>query len=32
MKYGLDNGLLLVTIGWFVDSVRRNGECVHLVY
>ncbi|XP_026438924.1 uncharacterized protein LOC113337454 isoform X2 [Papaver somniferum] len=27
LKHGLRNGLLVVTLGWFVDSVRRNGEC-----
>lgn len=27
MKHGTTNGLFLVTIGWFVDSVKRNGSC-----
>lgn len=27
LKHGLKNGLFVVTLGWFVDSVRRNGMC-----
>lgn len=26
LKHGLKNGLSIVTIGWFVDSVRKNGK------
>ncbi|XP_020244275.1 uncharacterized protein LOC109822485 isoform X2 [Asparagus officinalis] len=26
LKHGSRNGLFIVTLGWFVDSVRRNGE------
>eukprot|EP00268_Persea_americana_P044627 TRINITY_DN4510_c1_g1_i19.p1 TRINITY_DN4510_c1_g1~~TRINITY_DN4510_c1_g1_i19.p1 ORF type:complete len:137 (-),score=17.16 TRINITY_DN4510_c1_g1_i19:154-564(-) len=26
LKHGPRNGLFIVTLGWFVDSVRRNGE------
>ncbi|KAK2965569.1 hypothetical protein RJ640_018735 [Escallonia rubra] len=30
LKHGSKNGLLVVTLGWFVDSVRRN--CKKLVF
>jgi hypothetical protein len=30
LKHGAKNGLFVVTLGWFVDSVRKNGNCVHL--
>ena len=26
MKHGARNGLFVVTLGWFVDSVRKEGE------
>lgn len=26
LKHGPRNGLFLVTLGWFVDCVRRNSE------
>ena len=32
LKHGSRNGLSIVTIGWFVDSVRKNGKCDHLIY
>ncbi|KAG8375455.1 hypothetical protein BUALT_Bualt10G0101700 [Buddleja alternifolia] len=35
LKHGPTNGLLLVTIGWFVDSVKRNvrlNESLYRVY
>lgn len=25
-KHGSRNGLFIVTLGWFVDSVRKNGK------
>ncbi|KAL9661901.1 hypothetical protein QQ045_026729 [Rhodiola kirilowii] len=32
MKYGSKNGLSVVTIGWFVDSVRRNVRLSESLY
>uniref|UniRef100_A0A7N1A4K9 BRCT domain-containing protein n=2 Tax=Kalanchoe fedtschenkoi TaxID=63787 RepID=A0A7N1A4K9_KALFE len=32
MKYGSKNGLSVVTIGWFVDSVRRNARLSESLY
>jgi len=26
LKHGAKNGLFIVTLGWFVDSVRKNGD------
>jgi hypothetical protein len=26
LKHGSKNSLFIVTLGWFVDSVRRNGK------
>lgn len=26
LKHGSRNGLFIVTLGWFVDSVRKNGK------
>lgn len=26
LKHGAKNGLFVVTLGWFVDSVRKNGN------
>jgi len=26
LKHGSKNGLFVVTLGWFVDSVKRNGN------
>lgn len=26
LKHGSKNGLFIVTLGWFVDSVRKNGK------
>lgn len=26
LKHGSKNGLFVVTLGWFVDSVKRNGK------
>ncbi|KAK3032205.1 hypothetical protein RJ639_036135 [Escallonia herrerae] len=32
LKHGSKNGLLLVTLGWFVDSVRRNLRLSETLY
>lgn len=32
VKHGLRNGLLIVTLGWFVDSVRRNVRLSEYLY
>ncbi|KAI3973955.1 hypothetical protein MKX01_030531 [Papaver californicum] len=32
LKHGLRNGLLVVTLGWFVDSVRRNARLNESLY
>ncbi|XP_042037668.1 uncharacterized protein LOC121783608 [Salvia splendens] len=32
MQHGTTNGLLLVTIGWFVDSVKRNVRLSETLY
>ncbi|KAI3945501.1 hypothetical protein MKW98_018318 [Papaver atlanticum] len=32
LKHGLRNGLLVVTLGWFVDSVRRNARLSESLY
>ncbi|XP_051151622.1 uncharacterized protein LOC127265711 isoform X2 [Andrographis paniculata] len=32
LKHGSKNGLFLVTIGWFVDSVRRNARLNEMLY
>ncbi|KAF9586976.1 hypothetical protein IFM89_039848 [Coptis chinensis] len=31
LKHGLRNDLYVVTLGWFVDSVRKNGESKQLL-
>ena len=31
LKHGLRNGLSVVTLGWFVDSVRRKGKILQLL-
>lgn len=32
LKHGPRNGLFIVTLGWFVDSVRRNGEYWYMLW
>ncbi|GKA60638.1 putative BRCT domain-containing protein [Tanacetum coccineum] len=32
LKHGATNGLLIVTLGWFVDSVRRNVRLSEALY
>ncbi|KAH7850193.1 hypothetical protein Vadar_029042 [Vaccinium darrowii] len=32
LKHGLRNGLFVVTLGWFVDSVRRNVRLSESIY
>ncbi|KAK1414181.1 hypothetical protein QVD17_29922 [Tagetes erecta] len=32
LKHGATNGLFIVTLGWFVDSVRRNGRLNEALY
>lgn len=34
LKHGSKNGLFIVTLGWFVDSVKRNGnsELLFVIY
>lgn len=31
LKHGSRNGLYIVTLGWFVDSVRRNGKIQRVI-